>query len=334
VFPSNHLIQLWDLPGAGTEDFKAAEYTKKMEFNKFDAFVLLSSERFTEIDKMIANEIQMLGKPYFFARTKMDDAMRNQKRTLKRKFDPKKEADKIRADCQKHLRVSSSTKIFLIANLPDDDLRKDFPQNDNDLLKIEIINKLPDIQKHSLVFALTCNSEAMIDIKVEELSKRFLKLALISGAGRTVPIPGVSAGIDLAILTEEAFFQKKQLGIDSASIKEKAEIFNLSNEHFLREVEEELQLTSYFEKTIFRTMFLAKDEQSKAMSAALTTNVAISEAVEMGVTLFIPLVGPAISGAVSGGATYWMLTQMLNAHALTAKRVSAVVEEMAANTMK
>ena len=59
-FPDNSLITLWDLPGAGTSNFKAVEYAEEMKFSTFDAFVILSSERFTEIDKMIADDQKTL----------------------------------------------------------------------------------------------------------------------------------------------------------------------------------------------------------------------------------------------------------------------------------
>merc|ERR1712037_876612 len=70
AFPKNDLIKLWDLPGAGTGEFKADEYAKEMKFDEYNAFILLSSERFTEIDNMIAKEIEGMNKPFFFARTK------------------------------------------------------------------------------------------------------------------------------------------------------------------------------------------------------------------------------------------------------------------------
>ena len=83
---------------ADTSQFKAAEYAKKFEFSTNDTFVILSSERFTEIDQMIADEVKRIKKLFFFARTKMDNAMRDQKRKLKRKF-----------NASKHLTISERT---------------------------------------------------------------------------------------------------------------------------------------------------------------------------------------------------------------------------------
>ena len=162
AFPDNPLITLWDLPGAGTSKFNAAEYAKKFEFSSYDAFVLLSSERFTEIDQMIADEVKRIKKPFFFARTKMDNAMRDQKRKLKMKFDASKTSDHVREDCRKQLGPSS--KIFLIANVGDSDLAEEFPgiRFDNMDLTKEITQSLPDLQKAALGKILQCQHVSRI----------------------------------------------------------------------------------------------------------------------------------------------------------------------------
>ena len=156
-FPDNKLITLWDLPGSGTSNFKAAEYAEKMEFLTYDAFVILSSERFTDIDKMIADEVQRIRKPFFFARAKMDHVMKDQKRMLKDKFDALSTSDHIREDCRKQLGHGETRKIFLIANVSQSELEEDFPEEkfpgiqfDNMDLKVEITQSLPEIQKTAL----------------------------------------------------------------------------------------------------------------------------------------------------------------------------------------
>ena len=67
-FEENPLIQLYDLPGAGTENFPIETYSEKIQMDQYDAFVLLTKDRFLENDKKISEEIMKRGKPYFFAR--------------------------------------------------------------------------------------------------------------------------------------------------------------------------------------------------------------------------------------------------------------------------
>ena len=53
-FPDNKFIKLYDLPGAGTQDFPIKGYPKKIEMDKYNAFILLTKDRFYENDKIIA----------------------------------------------------------------------------------------------------------------------------------------------------------------------------------------------------------------------------------------------------------------------------------------
>ena len=56
------------MPGAGTNNFPVETYPKKIEMDQYDAFVLLTKDRFLENDTKILTEIIKRGKPYFFAR--------------------------------------------------------------------------------------------------------------------------------------------------------------------------------------------------------------------------------------------------------------------------
>ena len=53
-FPSNRNIGLYDLPGSGTKEFPLEQYPDKVDMDKYDAFVLISTERFLKEDAEIA----------------------------------------------------------------------------------------------------------------------------------------------------------------------------------------------------------------------------------------------------------------------------------------
>ena len=53
-FPKNKFIKLYDLPGAGTKEFPIKGYPQKIKMDKYDAFILLTKDRFYENDKIIS----------------------------------------------------------------------------------------------------------------------------------------------------------------------------------------------------------------------------------------------------------------------------------------
>ena len=68
----NPLIHLYDLPGAGMENFPISSYPKTVKMDNYDVFILLARGRFQENDKIILNEIEKRRKPCYFARTHTD----------------------------------------------------------------------------------------------------------------------------------------------------------------------------------------------------------------------------------------------------------------------
>ena len=147
-WPGNQKIIVWDLPGAGTASFKIEEYEREMEFDKFDAFIILSSERFTEIDSKIAKAVQERGKTYFFCRSKVDNDVNAERRRFKKariRFSQDEVEAKIREDSLRNLtRVGgASGHIYLLNSL--DDSEYDFNK-----LKMDILEALPAIKSEAL----------------------------------------------------------------------------------------------------------------------------------------------------------------------------------------
>lgn len=327
-FPDHPLITLWDLPGAGTDKFPTEEYAETMGFSTFDAFVILSSERFTEIDKMIADEVQRIKKPFFFARTKMDEVMRNERK--KKKFDASKTSDKIREDCRKYL--GADRKIFLIANALQSDLEVDFPEEkfpgirfDNMDLRVEITQSLPKMQKTAFVFLEQSlegmhQSEKMIEMKVEQLQARIKWLAAGSAVGGAVPIPGFSAAVDIPLLLGELNFQRKQLQIDEATMEKHAKTFG---PEFKKQLEETVKNKDYLVGLAAETII--------KLAAAIAARVMASEVAESGLKV-IPIVGWILGGiagaALSARITYDQLTTALDAHKDIALNTANVVTKL------
>ena len=116
-----------------------------MKFDKFDAFIILSCKRFTEIDSKIAKAVQERGKIYFFCRSQVDNDVNAEKRRLKSKFSQCEVEAKIREDSLQNLRrVGGSTgHIYLLNSL-------DEGEYDFNKLKMDILEALPAIKSEAL----------------------------------------------------------------------------------------------------------------------------------------------------------------------------------------
>lgn len=96
--PNYPNVLFWDLPGIGTTNFPADEYLKKMEFEKFDFFIIISDTRFRENDVKLALEIQKMEKKFYFVRSKIDNDVRAEERTQK-DFSLEKSLKRIKENC-------------------------------------------------------------------------------------------------------------------------------------------------------------------------------------------------------------------------------------------
>ncbi|KAK9394472.1 interferon-inducible GTPase 5-like [Crotalus adamanteus] len=92
---------------------KAAEYLKKVQFERYDVFVLIVTDRFTENDAFLAKEIQRRRKKFYFVRSKIDISMEGERR--KRNFNMEQTLETIRNYCEDTLKGAAelSARVFL-----------------------------------------------------------------------------------------------------------------------------------------------------------------------------------------------------------------------------
>ena len=95
IYPN---VTIWDLPGVGTTNFPADEYLKLVEFEKFDFFILVSANRFSEDDAKLAKDIKNMGKKFYFVRSKIDHNLRDAQKG-KTEYDEEKKLKEIRENC-------------------------------------------------------------------------------------------------------------------------------------------------------------------------------------------------------------------------------------------
>ena len=163
-------------------------------------------------------------------------------------------------------------------------------------------------------------SEKMIAMKVEQLQARIKWLAAASAAGGAVPIPGVSALIDIPLLLGELAFQRKQLQINEATMQEHIKTFG---QEFKIQLKASVKTKEYL--VGFTTDSLIK------IAAVVAAHVIASEGVESALKV-IPIVGwivGSISGAgLSAVVTYRQLTTALDAHKEIAQNTTKVVTKL------
>jgi hypothetical protein len=158
---------------------------------------------------------------------------------------------------------------------------------------------------------MTSASKTMIEMKVDELDARLKWSALASAAGGSIPVPGISAVMDLAIMKKESDFQKKQLLIDKETMKKHEEAYG---KEFAAKLKSIVSTKSH--------TFLTSSEDMMLLS-----RIAASEVVE-DTAKIIPILGSIIGATVSASISFIMLKEMLKSHKEIALRCLDVIHEM------
>ncbi|KAJ7387307.1 hypothetical protein OS493_004290 [Desmophyllum pertusum] len=207
--PTNSKIKYWDLPGIGTPKYPDLEtYCRKVQLERYSAFLVFTIDRFTENDQKLAKKIQSTDRSFFFIRAKIDQNVLAEKR--KRSFNEDAMLQKIRRYSLENLvdedgkQLGNEQKIFLISNhYP---AKWDFPR-----LTQAILDALPSFQRESLALSLGTLTSLLTEAlqrKVQILKDRLWVVASASAAVAVVPLSG---GVHVAM--NEISFYRSQLGL-------------------------------------------------------------------------------------------------------------------------
>ena len=238
----------------------------------------------------MAREIKKQGKSFFFIRAKIDENYRAEKR--KKVFNEGKMLHDIRIDCLKNLAEErynsiSGEDIFLISN--------HYPRKwDFDRLTRAILDALPRYQRESLTLslnALTSLSREIVKRKAEIFRGRMWLVAGASAAVAFAPLPGLSFGVDMVLISYEISQFLAQFGIP----KEGSQIFEILDDTTKKEV-----------------VSLYLKFASAAGISALVARVAGAEMATEEFVRFIPFIGSAIAGTLSFAGTFAVLRIALN----------------------
>ncbi|KAG8147822.1 putative Interferon-inducible GTPase 5-like protein [Naja naja] len=210
--PSSPNIMIWELPEIRERNSKAAEYFKKVQFERYDVFIMVVTDRFTENDAFLATEIQRMRKKFYCMRSKMDISIESERR--KRNFSMEKTLETIRNYCEDNLRESAKlpARVFLVSNLHAH--MYEFP-----LLREKMATELPDYKKHIFTLATQVFSEDNLMDKKIKMKPCTKYLAFISCVCGAVPVVGLSLACDIGIVMVALKCFWKVLGIDQRSLR-------------------------------------------------------------------------------------------------------------------
>ncbi|KAH3726377.1 hypothetical protein DPMN_052239 [Dreissena polymorpha] len=231
--PNNKNIELWDLPGVGTENFKKKEYLTKVNFKEYDFIILVSSNHFTSKDSWLAEQIQDKFKNHnlFFIRTKVDNDLENMDKGNRQPMtarDKQKELLKIRKDCEVNLMKGNivNPRIFFVNNHSTDAYEFDKFAN-------ALVHKMNGLKRDAIVLSLTSLTEEIVEAKVETLKIRLNYVSRRAAMAAVHSNREAGERKECIILKDEITFYKQQLGIDTRSLEIVAKRFKLDIEEVL-----------------------------------------------------------------------------------------------------
>ncbi|KAM6224557.1 interferon-inducible GTPase 5 [Rhynchocyon petersi] len=293
-------VTLWDLPGAGSPGCPADKYLKQVDFGRYDFFLLVSPRRCGAVESRLAAEILRQGKRFYFVRTKVDEdlaAARNQRPSG---FSEAAVLREIREHCVERLRAAgvAEPRLFLVSNLWP--TRYDFP-----LLVSTWERDLPAHRRHAGLLSLPDVSLEALQRKKDLLQEQVLKTALVSGVIQALPVPGLAAAYDDALLVRSLRGYHRSFGLDDDSLARLAEQVG-KQAGDLRSVIRSPLSNEVSPETVLQLYARSSDGAMR-----------VARAFEKG----IPVFGTLVAGGISFGTVYTMLQGCLNELAEDAQRV-------------
>ncbi|XP_015271897.1 PREDICTED: interferon-inducible GTPase 5-like [Gekko japonicus] len=204
-------ITIWDLPGIGMPEFEPEEYLNKVNFSRFDFFIIVAAERLTANHSQLARKIQEMKKTFYFVRSKVDLSMNSER--WKPNFSEKQTLEKIRRYCCDNLTevLETAPSVFLISAWHLD-------KYDFSLLQEALENEMEYLRKHVLILALPSFSRKILEKNKAALERVIWKTALVSCAIGATPVPGLSLFYTTAMLVTTLKQFCLSFGLDEDSL--------------------------------------------------------------------------------------------------------------------
>ncbi|XP_067282202.1 interferon-inducible GTPase 5-like [Pseudorasbora parva] len=299
LHPKYKNVKVWDLPGIGTPNFKADEYLKLVQFERYDFFIIIASDRFRECHTQLAKEIMRMGKTFYFVRSKIDFCITAEKR--KKNFDQKKTLDDIREDCEKGLRKIGidDPVVFLISGW-------ELGKYDLNQLQERMEKELLQHKRRVLLLALPNITLEINEKKKKAFEKNIARVAFLSALVATFPLPGLSVAVDIAIVKKEIETYYSAFGLDDPSLQKLCERSGKSIEDL---------------KSLMKCPLRFGINPASILSLLGVASQDVAKVAVQYVVSLIPIIGSVVAGGMSYMTVVIMLKRALNDIAEDARNV-------------
>ncbi|XP_065138324.1 interferon-inducible GTPase 5-like [Paramisgurnus dabryanus] len=297
--PKYENVKVWDLPGIGTPNFKADEYLEQVQFERYDFFIIIASDRFKECHTQLAKEIMRMGKMFYFVRSKIDTNINAEKR--KKSFDQEKTLNTIRTDCEKELMKIGieAPDVFLISCF-------ELCKYDFNLLQERMEKDVSKHKRHVLMLAIPNITLEINERKKKALEKSIVQVSILSAFVAAIPVPGLSFAVDLAIVKNEIEKYYSAFGLDDSSLQMLCERSGKTIEEL---------------KDVMKSPLYNGINSHTILSLLGATSLQITESAAEYTFSLIPVLGTVIAGGMSYLTVSRMLQKALNEIAEDAKNV-------------
>ena len=217
-------LKFWDLPGVGSMQFPKETYFRDVIFDRFDFFILLTAQRFTETDAWLGHEIRKCEKKYFFVRTHIDEDISNDRKAHPNSHNEDALIDTIHKYTVENLKAHglSDVPVFLVSNY-------DRPKYDFHRIEQQLIEELPAIRKNTAVLYKRSAIREMIEVAGRSLIWRLWMYSVLSAAAASVPNYFMSAGLLAVFVLHWSHVCFDQFGLDDMSLEHYARIMSASS---------------------------------------------------------------------------------------------------------
>ncbi|XP_050013839.1 interferon-inducible GTPase 1-like, partial [Alexandromys fortis] len=270
--PYNHPkipnVVFWDLPGIGTTKFPPKDYLKKMKFNEYEFFIILSATRFKKNDIDLAKAIRRMKKDFYFVRTKVDSDLRNEKECKQQTFDREEVLQQIRSSCVRTFQENKVEvpPIFLISN----NILSDY---DFQILMDKVVNDLPVYKRHNFMLSLPRITHAAIEMKRHFLEQKIWIQAFAFGLLIVNPSRTILMVKDVENLRNSINHYRAVFGVDDASLQGLAEEWQVSVDQLKAKMKSPHVFETTKEETIHERLSRLCEEFRLAKGDIIPNNV-------------------------------------------------------------